>query len=267
MKLQGYFSLITLAAACFFFIPGNAYGDNHNDRNKRDNRKKEDYQNKHSSNKNDNRYQDNKGDNRNYEDNNRKQQGNVQNEQGRVVSRKPNVQQNKGYEQKNRPPVQYNNNYVHFNGAPTKYQYRGKYRNFRNYNHTNRYYYGGHYYNFDDYWRYYSRENDNYYTYEGAYRRHGNFFIFTDRYGNEFVLYLKPIKRAPLWYHVVPVSYGRNYYIKLRPERYYPTPDEISLGLNLNFGWGNISFQNTKYIDVQSAPELINVKGRLYIRE
>jgi hypothetical protein len=254
MKLKTYISLFTLLTACVFFTPVNIYAEKNNDKHKNDNNKKGNVQNKHSNNKNDNQKQGNVE-----KDNNRGQDFRDQTHHGNVQNNRPNVQQNK-------PKVQYNKNYVHYNGTPTNYEYRGRYRNFRNYNHTNRYFYGGNYYNFDDYYRHYSREG-NVFTYEGAYRRHGNFFIFTDKYGNEFELYLKPVNRVPLWLKAKPLQYGRPYHISLKPTRYYATPDEMRIGLTLNFGWGNLSLQNTKYVDMQTAPELINVRGRLYIRD
>lgn len=145
------------------------------------------------------------------------------------------------------------------------YKYRGKYKNFSNNNHHNRYYYRGKYYNFKDYYRYYSREN-NVFTYEGSYGKHGNIFIFSDRYGNEFDLYLKPVSINPKRFKGRPLRPGYAYNIRVHPERMYPSKNELNVGLNLSFGWGNLTLTNDKYYDMYSAPQLVNINGRVYIK-
>jgi hypothetical protein len=264
MKLRGYISLITLVTACVLFTPGYIYGENHKSKTRNDNNKKSNIRH-NTNNKNDNQDQNHKGNVQNDRGKVQDNRNNVQNDRDKVLQRHVNIHDDRGRVQNNRPTVQYNRNYVHNNGIPTKYQYRGRYRNFRNFNHGNRYYYGGNYYNFDDYYRHYSHENYGF-IYEGSYRRHNNFFIFTDRYGNEFDLYLKPYKRTPFWFRGSPLQLGRPYHMRMKPTRYYATPDEMRIGLNLNFGWGNVTLQNRRYVDMQTAPELVNIRGRLYIR-
>jgi hypothetical protein len=236
MKLHSFISLITLVTAFIFFTPGYVFGENNHAKNKN---KKDSYQN------------DNRNDKNNNDNNLVKNIKNVhdKNFNDRNDNRSVNIQ----------PKINKNN-------SPTySYKYRGKYRNFRNYNHANRYYYNGGYYNFDDYYRHYSRDN-NEFTYEGSYGRHSDIFIFSDRYGNEFDLYLKPVNRAPIWFKVSPIGIGRPYHLRVKPARYYPNSDEIQGKLNLQFGWGNLTIQNGKYIEMHSAPELINIRGRVYIR-
>jgi hypothetical protein len=227
MKLKSYISLITLVTAFAFFSTSNASGENNHSKYKKDNKK-----NYSNNDKNDNKQNDN---HQEYNNNDRKD-----NRNDNVIKKSIIV----------KSPVY-------------SYKYRGQYRNFRNYNHTNRYFYRGSYYDFDDYYSRYSREN-NVFTYEGSYGRRGNLFIFSDRYGNEFDLYLKPMNRAPIWVKVAPLRVGNPYRLRIKPARYYPSSDEMRVGINLQFSWGNLTLQNNKYYDMHTAPELINIRGRIY---
>lgn len=146
-----------------------------------------------------------------------------------------------------------------------RYEYRGQYKNFNDNNHKNRYYYHGNYYNFHDYYRYY-RSEENVFTYEGAYERHGDVFIFSDRYGNEFDLYVKPVSYVSKRFRGYPIYPGNTYNIRLNPTKMYPAPSELRVGISFAFGWGNLVLQENRYFDMYTAPELVNLNGRLYIR-
>ena len=150
-------------------------------------------------------------------------------------------------------------------GKSHRYEYRGQYKNFNDNNHQNRYYYHGNYYNFHDYYTYYKTE-DNSYTYEGPYERHGNIFIFSDRYGNEFDLYVKPVSAASRWFKGYRIYPGDTYDIRVSPARMYPAASELRTGINFSFGWGNLTLQNNQYFDMYTAPELVNVNGQLFMR-
>lgn len=144
------------------------------------------------------------------------------------------------------------------------YSYHGQYKNFNDNNHHNRYFYHDKYYNFHDYYTFYRTES-NVFTYEGAYERHGDVFIFSDRYGNEFDLYVKPVSRVSRRFKGYPLQPGDSYNIVVRPTKMYPEPSELRVGINFSFGWGNLSLQNNQYFDMYTAPGLTNIDGRLYI--
>ncbi len=165
----------------------------------------------------------------------------------------------------NKVEQKYQNNDNNNNNKPHNYSYNGHYKNFDNNNHSNRYYYNGNYYNFHDYYHYYRTEK-NEFTYEGSYERHGDIFIFSDRYGNEFDLYVKPVSQVSRRFRGYPMQPGDTYNIKINPTRMYPRSDELRVGINFSFGWGNLSLQDNSYFDMYTAPELVNINGRLYIR-
>jgi hypothetical protein len=127
-----------------------------------------------------------------------------------------------------------------------------------------RYRYHGQDYNFHDYYHFYRVEN-NVFTFEGTYGKHSDVFIFTDRYGNEFDLYVKPVYKTSRWFKGHPMQIGDAYNIRINPARMYPNPEELRLGINFSFGWGNLTLQNNRYFDMYTAPELVNVNGRLFI--
>jgi hypothetical protein len=145
-----------------------------------------------------------------------------------------------------------------------RYQYHGQYHNFNDYDHDRRYFYNGEYYNFDDYYNFYLNEEDSF-TYEGTYDKYPNVFIFTDKYGNEFDLYIKPVMLLSKWFTGYPMQPGETYLMLIRPYRYYAPLTDISGGLSFSFGWGNLALQNNRYYDLFNSPELINYDGQLYI--
>jgi hypothetical protein len=104
------------------------------------------------------------------------------------------------------------------------------------------------------------------FSYAGNYGKQPNIFIFHDRYGNEFPLYLKPAKRLPWFFRGYPLRSGYGYKMKIKPVKYYPEPEEARAGLYLPFGWGNLTLVNGRYYEMHTSPYLINYNGRLYSR-
>jgi hypothetical protein len=145
------------------------------------------------------------------------------------------------------------------------YVYKGKYKNFDDDNHVKRFYFRGKYYPFQEYYGLYYQES-NAYTYEGSYGRNGNIFIFTDRYGNEFDLYVRQVEKLPPMYNGYPLKYGHTYELKLRPEKFYPARESMKVGVSLNFGWGVLHMEKEGYYDLHNSPNLINHRGKLYIK-
>jgi hypothetical protein len=144
------------------------------------------------------------------------------------------------------------------------YKYKGHYRNFDNDRHANRFYFRGKYYSFPEYYGLYNRES-NAYTFEGSYGDFGNVYIFTDRYGNELDLYVKPVKMLPRYFKGYPLRMGYTYDIKIVPEQVYVSPDQVKTDLRLSFGWGVIHLSKGGYFDLFTSPHLINYRGQLYV--
>jgi hypothetical protein len=145
------------------------------------------------------------------------------------------------------------------------YQYKGKYKNFEGNNHYKRFYFRGKYYPFNDYYNLYYQES-NAYTFEGRYPRHNDVFIFSDRYGNEFDLYVEPVEKLPAIFTGYSLKPGHTYEVKIRSVKMYPSPDEVRAKLTLSFDWGVLQLEKGGYFDLHSSPQLINCKGKLYIK-
>jgi hypothetical protein len=173
---------------------------------------------------------------------------------------------NKGQKEQNND--EYNYEYASKDDAtdkPQSYQYHGHYTNFANTNHQKRYYYKGKYYNFNDYSNQYKNEG-NTFTYEGPYVDHVGIFIFTDNYGNEFDLFLKPQKGTPRPGKTHELRIGEKYHFVLSPQRMYPPKAEKREGMTYVFSWGNMPLKENKYFDMFTAPVLFNFNGNLYVK-
>jgi hypothetical protein len=114
--------------------------------------------------------------------------------------------------------------------------------------------------------RHYRHHEDNGLTYMGRYEHHGDIFIFENRDGKEFDLYIQPMRRPPRWFRGYPIETGNSYDINIRETKMYPGADEVHAGVSLNFEWGNLTLENGRYYRMYTTSDLVNIRGRLYMR-
>jgi hypothetical protein len=107
---------------------------------------------------------------------------------------------------------------------------------------------------------------DHGYTYQGPYGEYGDIFVFTDPDGREYDLYVRHLDRYTRTYGFYPLVEGDAYDFGIDQGRMYPRPDELKLGLRLNFKWGSVSLHKN-YYNMYTSPELVNIRGRLYLRD
>jgi hypothetical protein len=118
----------------------------------------------------------------------------------------------------------------------------------------------------------YDRGNDgsrgnNGYVYEGAFEQNDDVFIFTDRSGDEFDLYLEPINRISKRFNGYPLKPGRAYNIRISETKMYPKPDERKQDNTLTFKWGTKVLTDDKYYVMYTSPDLFNYQGQLYEKQ
>jgi hypothetical protein len=112
----------------------------------------------------------------------------------------------------------------------------------------------------------FQHHGDRGFTYQGAYGEYGDIFVFTDRNGKEYDLYVQHLRKPGKWFKGFPLREGDSYDFAIAQTKMYPRPEELKVGLRLNFKWGSVTMQKGNYYRMYTSPDLVNIRGELYFR-